>query len=226
MLPGRQLTLNGRSARSSAAAGSSSCPVFLGVLGGLLFSRFQPSLYRSDALVQVVPQRVPESYVPSTVTARVEDRLRALAQQVLSRTSSRSGHHRLRPLPRRATEAPVRGRVRADDQQGDRGAGGSPAARRRPDIPVDAFRISFEYRGPARRPATSSSGWRPSSSTRTRRTAARRPTRPPVPRGAAGRRQGPARGVGQEAQGLPRAQLRAACRRRRRPTCRRSRTRS
>jgi polysaccharide chain length determinant protein (PEP-CTERM system associated) len=34
----------------------------------------------------VVPQRVPESYVSATVTERVEDRLRALAQQVLSRT--------------------------------------------------------------------------------------------------------------------------------------------
>ena len=37
-------------------------------------------------MIQVVPQRVPESYVSSTVTERVEDRLRALAQQVLSRT--------------------------------------------------------------------------------------------------------------------------------------------
>jgi polysaccharide chain length determinant protein (PEP-CTERM system associated) len=61
-------------------------PLFLGVMGGLLFSRWQPSLYRSDAVIQVVPQRVPESYVSSTVTERVEDRLRALAQQVLSRT--------------------------------------------------------------------------------------------------------------------------------------------
>jgi uncharacterized protein involved in exopolysaccharide biosynthesis len=61
-------------------------PLFLGVLGGLLYSRSQPSLYRSDAVVQVVPQRVPESYVSATVTERVEDRLRALAQQVLSRT--------------------------------------------------------------------------------------------------------------------------------------------
>jgi polysaccharide chain length determinant protein (PEP-CTERM system associated) len=60
--------------------------VFLGILGGLLYSRSQPSLYRSDAVVQVVPQRVPESYVSATVTERVEDRLRAIAQQVLSRT--------------------------------------------------------------------------------------------------------------------------------------------
>ena len=61
-------------------------PLFLGVVGGLLYSRSQPNLYRSDAVIQVVPQRVPESYVSATVTERVEDRLRALAQQVLSRT--------------------------------------------------------------------------------------------------------------------------------------------
>lgn len=61
-------------------------PLFLGALGGLLYSRSQPNLYRSDALIQVVPQRVPDDYVRSTVTERVEDRLRALTQQVLSRT--------------------------------------------------------------------------------------------------------------------------------------------
>lgn len=61
-------------------------PALLGMLGGLLYSRWAPSLYRSDALIQIVPQRVPESYVSATVTDRVEDRLRAIAAQVLSRT--------------------------------------------------------------------------------------------------------------------------------------------
>ena len=37
-------------------------------------------------LILVVPQRVPESYVRSTVTARIEDRLRAIREQVMSRT--------------------------------------------------------------------------------------------------------------------------------------------
>ena len=34
-----------------------------------------PNRYRSDTLILVVPQRVPESYVRSTVTTRIEDRL-------------------------------------------------------------------------------------------------------------------------------------------------------
>jgi polysaccharide chain length determinant protein (PEP-CTERM system associated) len=45
-----------------------------------------PNRYRSDTLILVVPQRVPESYVRSTVTTRIEDRLQAISQQILSRT--------------------------------------------------------------------------------------------------------------------------------------------
>ena len=45
-----------------------------------------PNLYRSETLILVVPQRVPESYVRSTVTARIEDRLQSISQQILSRT--------------------------------------------------------------------------------------------------------------------------------------------
>jgi polysaccharide chain length determinant protein (PEP-CTERM system associated) len=48
--------------------------------------RTLPNLYRSDTLILVVPQRVPESYVRSTVTTRIEDRLQAITQQILSRT--------------------------------------------------------------------------------------------------------------------------------------------
>jgi polysaccharide chain length determinant protein (PEP-CTERM system associated) len=45
-----------------------------------------PDRYRSDTLILVVPQRVPENYVRSTVTTRVEDRLQVIGQQILSRT--------------------------------------------------------------------------------------------------------------------------------------------
>lgn len=45
-----------------------------------------PNSYRSETLILVVPQRVPESYVRSTVTARIEDRLQTISQQIMSRT--------------------------------------------------------------------------------------------------------------------------------------------
>jgi polysaccharide chain length determinant protein (PEP-CTERM system associated) len=61
-------------------------PAFLIGLGGAAFVYYLPNLYRSETLILVVPQRVPESYVRSTVTARIEDRLQAISQQILSRT--------------------------------------------------------------------------------------------------------------------------------------------
>jgi polysaccharide chain length determinant protein (PEP-CTERM system associated) len=51
-----------------------------------IVSWYWPNTYRSEAVIAVVPQRVPESYVKSTVTTRTEDRLQALYQKVLSRT--------------------------------------------------------------------------------------------------------------------------------------------
>ena len=51
-----------------------------------VFARLLPDQYRSDTLILVVPQRVPESYVRSTVTTRIEDRLQSIQQQILSRT--------------------------------------------------------------------------------------------------------------------------------------------
>jgi polysaccharide chain length determinant protein (PEP-CTERM system associated) len=52
----------------------------------LLVSRFLPNVYQSEALIQIVPQRVPDSYVQTTVTTRLDDRLRTITQQILSRT--------------------------------------------------------------------------------------------------------------------------------------------
>ena len=59
--------------------------VAVGLIAALVINRL-PDLYRSETLILVVPQRVPESYVRSTVTARIEDRLQAISQQILSRT--------------------------------------------------------------------------------------------------------------------------------------------
>ena len=57
-----------------------------GIFVALIVSALLPDMYRSEMLVQVVPQRVPDEYVRSTVTIRTEDRLSALSQQVMSRT--------------------------------------------------------------------------------------------------------------------------------------------
>jgi polysaccharide chain length determinant protein (PEP-CTERM system associated) len=54
--------------------------------GVVQWTRSLTDLYRSDAVILVVPQQVPESYVRSTVTASVADRLQSISQQILSRT--------------------------------------------------------------------------------------------------------------------------------------------
>jgi polysaccharide chain length determinant protein (PEP-CTERM system associated) len=54
--------------------------------GTAVYVRGIPDVYRSEAVIVVVPQRIPESYVKSTVTMRIEDRLQAIRAWILSRT--------------------------------------------------------------------------------------------------------------------------------------------
>jgi len=59
--------------------------LMLGAIGFAIVT-YLPNVYKSETLILVVPQRVPESYVRSTITARIEDRLQSISQQILSRT--------------------------------------------------------------------------------------------------------------------------------------------
>jgi polysaccharide chain length determinant protein (PEP-CTERM system associated) len=61
-------------------------PFVIAAIGTFAVARMLPDRYRSETLILVVPQRVPEAYVKSTVTARIEDRLQSISQQILSRT--------------------------------------------------------------------------------------------------------------------------------------------
>lgn len=49
-------------------------------------SQLLPNRYRAQTTVLVIPQRVPASYVQSTVTADIGERLQTISQQILSRT--------------------------------------------------------------------------------------------------------------------------------------------
>src|SRR5215212_1028257 len=61
-------------------------PLVLGGLGASVWARYQPDMFLSETLILVVPQRVPENYVRSTVTTRLQDRLQSMNAQILSRT--------------------------------------------------------------------------------------------------------------------------------------------
>lgn len=58
----------------------------LSVVGTLLALKFIPPVYKSTTLILVEPQKVPEAYVRSTVTADIGDRVNTITQQVMSRT--------------------------------------------------------------------------------------------------------------------------------------------
>jgi polysaccharide chain length determinant protein (PEP-CTERM system associated) len=45
-----------------------------------------PNRYRAETTVAIVPQRVPENYVQSTITSDISERLQLMSQQILSRT--------------------------------------------------------------------------------------------------------------------------------------------
>jgi polysaccharide chain length determinant protein (PEP-CTERM system associated) len=60
---------------------------FLTVASATVFwSRTLPDSYRSETMIMVVPQRVPETYVKPATSERIEDRLGSIREQILSRT--------------------------------------------------------------------------------------------------------------------------------------------
>jgi polysaccharide chain length determinant protein (PEP-CTERM system associated) len=56
------------------------------LLVAVVVASMMPAVYESEALVLVVPQRIPEKFVSPTVTTDVADRIRTISQQILSRT--------------------------------------------------------------------------------------------------------------------------------------------
>lgn len=86
MLPGKQYTPEVVLAILRRHVWTLVIPVAIAAAGTMLWSRTLPDLYRSQATIQVVPQSISESLVRSTIEARIEDRLPAIQQAILSRT--------------------------------------------------------------------------------------------------------------------------------------------
>ena len=61
-------------------------PLIVCTMAGLIVSASLPDVYQSDILIQIVPQRIPDSFVKATVTMKTEERIEAVTQQVKSRT--------------------------------------------------------------------------------------------------------------------------------------------
>src|SRR5687767_9507320 len=61
-------------------------PFVVATISAVLISDRLPRLYRSETVILVIPQGVPESFVRTTVTTRIEGRLTSLREQILSRS--------------------------------------------------------------------------------------------------------------------------------------------
>lgn len=61
-------------------------PPIITLFGALLYSSTLPDQYQSDMLIAVIPQRVPDDFVRSTVTVGVEERLNAITVLISSRS--------------------------------------------------------------------------------------------------------------------------------------------
>jgi polysaccharide chain length determinant protein (PEP-CTERM system associated) len=61
-------------------------PLVIGTAAAAVVSTRLPAWYRSETLIMLMPQRVPDSYVKATITEKMEDRLATLEDQILSRS--------------------------------------------------------------------------------------------------------------------------------------------
>jgi len=83
-------------------------PFIATTIGVAAFTRTLPNKYRSETVILVVPQRVPEDYVRSTVTSRIEDRLTTIQQQILSRMRLEPLIRELHLYPKEQASRPMR----------------------------------------------------------------------------------------------------------------------
>ncbi|HQZ37468.1 MAG TPA: GNVR domain-containing protein [Vicinamibacterales bacterium] len=87
MLPGRKLTPIDLLQIARRRAWLILLPPAITLFAALLYSSRVPNLYQSDMLVAIDPQRVPDTFVRSTVTLPTDVRMDAISVQVMSRTS-------------------------------------------------------------------------------------------------------------------------------------------
>jgi polysaccharide chain length determinant protein (PEP-CTERM system associated) len=116
------------------------CAFCVGIVLTLWTVRALPDIYRSTTLIMVEPQDVPDAFVKSTVTTRLEARLAALNQEVLSRTRLEAiindfdlfADMRKHGTPMEQVVETMRRRIKTEVYVSD-----------------NAFRISYEDRDPA-----------------------------------------------------------------------------
>ena len=112
--------------------------VFFVVLGlAVCLAMSLSDVYRSSTLIMITPQSLPSNYVASTVTSTIQQRMQAIAEQILGRTSLETIIHEFNLFPYDTSPASI-------DRQ---------VARLRSRITLntnrnDSFSLSFDAEGP------------------------------------------------------------------------------
>ena len=107
MLPGKKLTLPDVLQMARRRLWLIAVPPLVTFFGALLFSSTVPNMYQSDMLIAIDPQRVPDSFVRSTVTLETDRRMDALQVQVLSRTALQQMMEAFDLYPEERREQPI-----------------------------------------------------------------------------------------------------------------------
>jgi len=82
-------------------------PAVLGLVGGVFFARSMPNIFRASTTILVMRQSIPEDLVRTTVTMRVEERIRSLKIQVMSRRYLERVVKELGMVPPNATDGEI-----------------------------------------------------------------------------------------------------------------------
>jgi polysaccharide chain length determinant protein (PEP-CTERM system associated) len=140
MLPGRQFTVSYILGRLWHFRWLIVTPLVLCTMTALIMSASLPDMYQADTLIQVVPQRIPDRFVPSTVTMKAEDRIEAVTHQVKSRVQLEALINEFDLYPKERQLLPM------EDVIGlMRGAISHELVRANRNEPADAFRLMFTY---------------------------------------------------------------------------------
>jgi len=101
-----------------------------------------PEMYKSNITILIIPQTVPQDYVRSTISLRVEQQLATIRQQVLSRTTLTKVMDELRLFEKERKQIPseemfalMRKRIQIDVVRGGRDSN-------------EAFTLSFLHENP------------------------------------------------------------------------------
>jgi polysaccharide chain length determinant protein (PEP-CTERM system associated) len=116
-------------------------PPIVTLFGALVYSSTLRDIYQSSMLIAIVPQRVPNEFVRSTVTVSVEERLGTIAVQVMSRSVLEPIITELDLYPEERARLPMEdvvGLMRAH-------VAVDPAAPRKGAREAPAFHVRFTY---------------------------------------------------------------------------------